>query len=266
MTLLVWRLGGHQLLHALQQRYGLCSVRTMKLLDRLTFLISPQGFRPEHATSNTTSTLPTGFAPRVMMLDELAIEGAAGYDSTTDQLAGLCWQHSQVLDLAVTSQAKISELHGAVHGEGSTTHIATEATVLAVGMLGETEYSARAVMAAPHCKHGSSADQLKLLLAALNWWWGPGGPHMQYGPILCLSSDGASIRRGPLHQLFETRPLAATSSLYGLVSTLPLLDLHVCTLGDMTVNFDEKHLGKRLRGAIISATRGIQIGPCMLVK
>ncbi len=35
---------------------------------------------------------------------------------------------------------------------------------------------------------------------------------------------------------------------------------------DMTVNFDEKHAGKRLREVIKSPTRGMQIGPIVLDK
>jgi hypothetical protein len=145
-------------------------------------------------------------------------------------------------------------------------HLAAEATVVAVGMLSDVDYNARAVLALPHCKNGTASDQYQLISSMLSWWWAKGGPHEKYGPLMCLSSDGATIRRQPLHDLFETNLLSSTSQLHGIVSQLPLLDLHVARLGDMCVNYDDKHLGKRLRTSVVSPTRGIMIMGQLLTK
>lgn len=265
MALLVLRLGGRQLLHAIDQRYGLCSTRTLKLLPRTQFAVSHQGFDSKHVASNCSAMLQRTRSFRVMMVDEIAVEAVARYDPATNQLAGLCWQHGRGVDLNINSQAHIEQLHSKVCGQEAVMHLASEATVVGISSVGETDYTCRPIFAAPHCKQGSASHQAALIRAFLNHWCSEGGPHEQYGSLLCFSSDGATIRRQPLHNIFEGS-LLQQGSLYDLLSQLPLLDLHVDSIGQLTVNFDEKHLLKRMRTAVISESRGVKIGGVWLYK
>jgi hypothetical protein len=139
LALLVLRLGGRQLLHALQQRMGISSHATIKLQDRASFLVSHKGFNPQHADSNSASMLRPQRGPRVMMMDELAVEAAARYDPSSNQLAGVCWQHGSNCNLTVDTPERIQELRDSIQGEGAGMHLAAEATVVAVGMLSDVD-------------------------------------------------------------------------------------------------------------------------------
>jgi hypothetical protein len=192
LAIIVLRLGGRQLLHALQQRLGITSHASIKLQDRPPFLVSHKGFSPQHASSNSASMFNQSqqeSRPCVLMIDELAIEPTVRYDPTTNQLAAVCWQHSSSsgVDLTVDTPDRIDGLRDMIRGEGASMHLASEASVVAVGKLSNSDYNARAVLALPHCKSGSASDQYQLLSSILSWWWQKGGPHEKYGPLMCVS-------------------------------------------------------------------------------
>jgi hypothetical protein len=183
------------------------------------------------------------------MLDDIAVVPAPRYAAKDSSLVGLCWQHARLQNLTTLDGARLEELQQLV--KGGRVHVASEATVIAVGALGTSSYSARPVAALPHCKTGSAADQLNLLRGFLGWYCGEGGPHIQ----------------SALHSLFETQPLSEIHRLHPVLSRLDLLDLR-CNpdYGCMTVDLDQKHLGKRMREAIKSPTRGIKIASITLYR
>jgi hypothetical protein len=86
-----------------------------------------------------------------------------------------------------------------------------------------------------------------------------------YGPVWALACDADPKRRPALLRLFESTCLPASSPLHCVLSELPLLDL-TCGPKDITLNFDERHVAKRLRRAITSqaAAGGIKIGSITL--
>jgi hypothetical protein len=240
-----------------QKRCGFPGLRSIKGLDKFKFQLSLQGWCTDAAISNIKNMVK-GNRPRVAMMDEIAISPSPRYCAATNQLVGLCWQHGAHCDLAVDSEAGLQVLHTAV--QEKTVHRAEEASVIALTGVGKDGYSARPIAALPHCKYSDHMKQLKLLTDFLESYWDADGPHEQYGPLLCLSSDGASVRRRALHQLFEVELLPSSSPLHHLLSPLELLDLHCSAkFRNMTVDFDQKHLGKRLREAIKSPSREIKI-------
>ena len=64
-----------------------------------------------------------------------------------------------------------------------------------------------------------------------------------------IATDGDSARRSVLHSL-RTHKLNPTSPIYNEIASLKYMDLNTCNL-DVTIDFDAKHLSKRLRSTII---------------
>jgi hypothetical protein len=64
-------------------------------------------------------------------------------------------------------------------------------------------------------------------------------------------------------ELFETDSLKSDSPIYNVLAPLQLM-CHRVGIDDITVNYDEKHCGKRLREAIKSPTRGMKVGRIIL--
>ena len=82
------------------------------------------------------------------MVDEVALEATARYESATNEAAGFCWQHVCAdLQLTINSQEDAEALKALVD-EGRV-HLASELTVMAIGGLSREDYRARAVLAAP---------------------------------------------------------------------------------------------------------------------
>ena len=98
----------------------------------------------------------------------------------------------------------------------------------------------QSILALPSCKVES--DQFRLMIAATV---------KEVAPDI-IASDGCGQRR----KGFSGRDkIIENKNLRELLGTLPLFDLHVID-GIMACFFDDKHNGKRLRGVIISDSRG----------
>jgi hypothetical protein len=91
-----------------------------------------------------------------------------------------------------------------------------------------------------------------------NWLGSRFTPAEQYGPLLCY---GAPARRRGLHQVFEQQMLPPSLPIHQMLTLLSLLDLHCSPhqFGYMTLDVDQKHLGKRMREHI-KRQAGIRIG------
>ncbi len=86
----------------------------------------------------------------------------------SDEVVGLCHQHSSQLPLKIKSEADLEYLRQCV--ASGKTHIATEFSAFAVASLGDKNYSARMIAGLPHCKLGTRLDQSKLLKAIVGHW------------------------------------------------------------------------------------------------
>ena len=53
--------------------------------------------------------------------------------------------------------------------------------------------------------------------------WKVGGLHEQYGPLWTFVSDGATVRRGPLMEIFESVGMDTDSPIYEIVGAMRLL-------------------------------------------
>lgn len=74
-------------------------------------------------------------------------------------------------------------------------------------------------------------------------------------PLMNWTTDGDNIRRLIFDNLMD-QPLPSSSKIYHILSKLPLLDLDVGK-NEETVDFDAKHLSKRMRNSMIKKSFNI---------
>ncbi|KAG2340566.1 hypothetical protein BDR05DRAFT_977284 [Suillus weaverae] len=214
---LVFRLGGHQLLFALNQSLGLPSICTLRTSSRTNIIL--------HGVS--------------LMVDEIALEEMVVHLGKYNKITGLCWKHLHIVDpvlrtydSAVTIAQKIQD---------GDVHLGKELTVIGVTCFGEDELCP--ILAAPTCKTEDARDMEGLLARAIEWWNATGAASV-VGPVWSFATDRDATQCAAGHQLFLRNALSPDSELYGILGNMPGLNTMT---GDakVTLDFDFKHIFKR---------------------
>ncbi|KIK32160.1 hypothetical protein CY34DRAFT_111077, partial [Suillus luteus UH-Slu-Lm8-n1] len=149
---LVFRLGGHQLLFALNHKLGLPSLRTLRNKSTFTSLTPTIGpIQNEQLDQNIQAIMVDTRAASVplrgvsFMIDEIALEEMAVHFSKFNKVGGLCWKHSHVVDPVLCTYESAVSIAQKIHrGE---VHLSKELTVIGVSCFGEDEIYP--VLAAP---------------------------------------------------------------------------------------------------------------------
>ncbi|KAG1784491.1 uncharacterized protein HD556DRAFT_1451724 [Suillus plorans] len=250
---LVFRLGGRQLLFALNQCLGLPSIRTLRtksVFTKLTPTIGP--IRNEQLDENIdsivlrTRTDITTLRGVSLMVDEIALEEMAIHFSKYNKIAGLCWKHSHLVDPVLHTYESAITITQKIHdGE---VHLGKELTVIGATCFGEDELYP--ILAAPTCKTEDAADMEGVLVRAIERWVATGAA-ASVGPVWSFATDGDATRRAAGHKLFLKKPLSSESHLYSILSNMPGLNTMT---GDAEVmlDFDFKHIFKRFCTLICS--------------
>ncbi|KIK32417.1 hypothetical protein CY34DRAFT_55944, partial [Suillus luteus UH-Slu-Lm8-n1] len=243
---LVLRLGGSQLLFALNHSLGLPSIRTLRTrstFTKLTPTIGPirneqldENIRSVVLKSRTNITTPCGVS---LMIDKIALEEMAVHFSKYNKVAGLCWKHSHLVDPVLRTYESAVTIAQKIHdGE---VHLGKELTVIGVACFGEDELYP--ILAAPTCKTEDAGDMEGVLARAIERWNATGAAIV--GPLWSFATDGDATRRAAGHRLFLKTPLSTDSQLYGVLSNMPGLNT-LTGDGEVTLDFDFKHIFKRI--------------------
>ncbi|KAG2344265.1 hypothetical protein BDR05DRAFT_975625 [Suillus weaverae] len=220
---LVYRLGGRQLLFALNKTLGLPSLHTLQtrsVFTSITPTIGPivnQNFddniRSIVLNTRIGVTSPHGVS---LMVDEMAIEEMAIHYPRYNKIGGLCWKHSSLIDPVLHTYDSAVRIVQKIHdGE---VHLGKEVMVIGAVCFGEEELYP--ILVAPTCKTKDSKDTEIMLARAIQRW----------------SATGADQIIGP-------NPLSMHSPLYGILSNMPGLNTFT---GDdeITLDFNFKHIFK----------------------
>ncbi|KAG1718200.1 hypothetical protein EDD22DRAFT_855598 [Suillus occidentalis] len=269
---LVFRLGGRQLLFALNQSLGLPSIRTLHTRCTFTTLTPTIGpIRNEQLDENicsvvlssrTNITILRGVS---LMVDEIALEEMVVHLGRYNKIAGLCWKHSHVVDHVLhTYESAITIAQKIQDGD---VHLGKELTVIGVACFGEDELYP--ILAAPTCKTEDARDMEGLLAHAIERWNATGAASV-IGPVWSFATDGDATRRAAGHRLFLKNPLSPDSELYGILGNMPGLNTMTGD-AEVTLNFDFKHIFKRFCTLICSPSgivlnNGHIINSMMLVR
>ncbi|KIJ12467.1 hypothetical protein PAXINDRAFT_14668 [Paxillus involutus ATCC 200175] len=248
LALLIYRLGGANLLYALNQRLHIPSLRTLR--KKMSFIkIAPTIGRISIDTVqkniHNIIIVPFEHAARTtrrgvsLLIDETAAEEAAVYMPQSNSVGGLCWTHSHRVDPVLRTYDSALRITNALKAE--TVHLGKEVTVAGAHIVGEDGFYP--LLAAPTCKSEDAGD-MEFIFNTLIDAWKATGADQRVGPLWFVATDGDATRRKGGHKTFLHTPLPITSPLYGTLSNLPGLNLR--TGNDLvTLDFDFKHVFKR---------------------
>jgi hypothetical protein len=189
---LVFRVGGCQLLFALNQGLkipSLHTLRTRSIFTSLTPTISP--IRNEQFNQNIqnivvnthTDLLPlhgVGF-----MIDEIALEEMVVHFSKFNKVGSLCWKHSHVIDPVLRTYDSAVSIAQKIH-DGHI-HLGKELTVIGISCFGKDQIYP--ILAAPTCKTEDASD-MECILAQTVEHWNLSNAVTSVGPAWSFATDG----------------------------------------------------------------------------
>ncbi|KAJ3841427.1 hypothetical protein F5878DRAFT_669579 [Lentinula raphanica] len=267
LALLMYELGGKQVLHALH--------KAPTAFPSLTFL-------NHHRRSKTRLKLSVGEVtmqdilmniemiwkavkptarPTCMALsqDEVASDPRFCWIPETDEIGGVCEHASKELrSLKMgTDLTAIEELREAV--KDGRVHIAREVSVLAFARQSDTNYGAKPAVILPTCKQGDFIAAARLLWMTLEAWRiSPYGQAL-HGPCPRISSDGDPKRRPAMHLICMARNLCSDDPLFEFLEPIPGMNLR-CGPNMEFMDFDVKHDFKRVCKTLCSAEGMLVMG------
>ncbi|KAG1862518.1 hypothetical protein DFJ58DRAFT_656796, partial [Suillus subalutaceus] len=225
IAMLVYKLGGHQLLFALNQKLAIPSLRTLRTRSTFTVLtptISP--IHNEHFDQNihaivlSNCTSSASLCSVSLMIDEIALEEMAVHFSKYNKVGGLCWKHSHLVDPVLQTYKSAMNIAQKIHdGE---VHLGKELTVIGASCFGRDEIFP--ILVAPTCKTENTYDTEQNLSRAIARWNATGAA-AQIGPVWSLATDSDATRCAAGHKLFVKTLLHQDSPLFGtLINMLGL--------------------------------------------
>ncbi|KIK97226.1 hypothetical protein PAXRUDRAFT_766452 [Paxillus rubicundulus Ve08.2h10] len=243
LALLIYRLGGANLLYALNQRLHIPSLQTLR--KKMLFIkIAPT---IGHISIDTVQK----------NIHDVIIE-AAVYMPQPNSVGGLCWTHSHRVEPVLHTYNSALHITNALKAE--TVHLSKEVTIAGAHIVGKDGFYP--LLAAPTCKSEDASDMEFIFNTLINAWKATGADQ-RVGPLWFIATDGDATRRKGGHKTFLHTTLPITSPLYGMLSNLPGLNLH--TGNDLvTLDFDFKHVFKRFCTLIHShAVMYLNNGQCI---
>ncbi|KAK7006881.1 hypothetical protein R3P38DRAFT_3213632 [Favolaschia claudopus] len=243
-------LAGRKGVYALSKALGLPSMSTIRASKPLRLLPSVSAPKPAEIGTN----ISTFFGPEspnskfssaghVLMIDGLHLSQRACWHRGSNQILGLCREHSEPFDLSMNNMPSVLKVVDAVHGDTPKCHYGREATVLAVAAFRDHNYHGIPIAQTQTCKSEKGPGFAALLRTAIDQWEKHGEP--QNGPLFIVSTDGDSVFREGAFQVLMCRTVDESSPLYLKLSGCMGLNLQ-CGKKNVVLGPDTKHVAKRI--------------------
>ncbi|KAG2131051.1 hypothetical protein DEU56DRAFT_757676 [Suillus clintonianus] len=247
LALLILRLGGHNLLYALSQRLSLPSLRTLgrhtsfvkiaPIIGQITMGVIQHNIAAVVLAPRAQAGLNT-LRGMSFLIDETALEEAAGYLPQSNSIGGLCWTHSHLVDTTLNNYQSALGVADAL--KSGKVHLSKELTVASAHVFGED--GIYPILAAPTCKSENFTDMEFVFESVIDLWYASGADRA-VGPAWSFATDGDATRRKAGHRTFLCNNINFTSPLFGTLINLPGLNL-LTGKHEMTLDFDDKHVFK----------------------
>ncbi|KAG2049242.1 hypothetical protein BDR06DRAFT_984500 [Suillus hirtellus] len=241
---LVYRLGGCQLLFALNQKLAIPSLRTLHTQAVFTIITPTIGtIRNEHFDNNIHAVVLSSCTESVLcgvslMIDEIALKEMAVHFSKYNKVSGLCWKHSHLVNPVLRTYESAVNIAQKIH-DGHV-HLGKELTVMGASCFGRDEIFP--ILAAPTCKSENTNDMEQILTKAIDRW-NTTGAAAQVGPVWSVATDSDATRCAAGHRLFVKSPLSESLDLYGTLINMLGLNLFTGN-NEVMLDFDFKHIFK----------------------
>ena len=219
LTLLISRIGGANLLYAINQCMSISSLRSLR--NHLSFVTIAPTIGPivlDTITANILNVIiafqahpgPNALRGVSILSDEIALEEAAVYFPSENGVGGLCWKHGHNVDPILNTYE--SAIHVASKLESGHVHIGKEMMVIVAHLFGEDE--TYPIIAAPTCKEENYSDWEKLMEKLIDAWQSSGAEQM-VGPLWSFAMDGDATRHKAGHRALVRHKLDESSPLFG---------------------------------------------------
>ena len=261
LALLIYCIGGANLLYALNQQMSIPSLHSLR--NRLSFVtITPTigPIIPDSIASNICNVI---IEPRAqaglhtlqgvsLLTDEITLEEAVVYFPSENGVGGLCWKHAHNIDPILNTYEAAIQISSKL--ESGQVHLGKEMTVIVAHCFGEDE--TYPILAAATCKAKDYTNWEKLIEKVIETWIA-NGADTTVGPLWSFATDGDATRRKAGHHTLVREKLNESSPLFGILSDIPGLNLYTGAL-DITLDFDYKHIFKHKSARYFSNLRLIQ--------
>ncbi|KAJ7736281.1 hypothetical protein B0H16DRAFT_1326584 [Mycena metata] len=197
---------------------------------------------PPPPTAETCDIAPISKVGHCLMLDGIHLCQRCRWHRPTNQIIGLCREHSGHLDLSMNTMDSVLTAVDAVHGESPTCHYGREATVVAVGAFRPENYHALPIMQAQTCKSEKGKGFGDILESVLEQWKIHGAPH--HGDVWVVSFDGDSVFREGGFKVLMCNEVDPESPLGKKLAGMPGLNKR-CGKNNEVMGPDPKHFSKR---------------------
>ncbi|KIK80924.1 hypothetical protein PAXRUDRAFT_36050 [Paxillus rubicundulus Ve08.2h10] len=212
LALLVYCVGGANLLHALNQ--CMCIPSLCSIHNNISF--------PHISAGCTTLRGVT------LLTDEIALEQATVYFPLSNSVGGLCWKHAHLADPVFNTHGSATQIASKLSlGE---VHLAKEMTFVIAHCCGEDE--TYPLLTVPSCKEEDHADWEKLLEKVIDTWYS-NDTHKNIGPLWSFAG----------HKILMQHQLDESSQLYAILSNLPGINQYT-RKHEVTLDFNYKHVFK----------------------
>ncbi|KAK7013773.1 hypothetical protein R3P38DRAFT_2545697 [Favolaschia claudopus] len=180
------------------------------------------------------------------MMDEIHLEQRPRWDDRTNNILGACRECSHRVSLQLNTADDLEVFFNAL--DSGDIHLASEATVVAFGVLSKDPrvYSPRPCCVSGTDKTEKGPQHAKFIQQILD---GANAKRVRDNityRTVSIASDGEAKRGAALVELTMIRELSPNSSIYPLLSVLPLMNLRVGE-DDITADKDYRHSFKALR-------------------
>ncbi|KAJ7022046.1 hypothetical protein C8F04DRAFT_972033 [Mycena alexandri] len=243
------RFAGRKGVYALSKALGLPSASTIWASKPLRLLPSVAVPMAEEIATNihtffgaTSYTSAQPVCGHALMVDGVHLSQRACWYRPSNQIIGLCREHTQAFDLTMKDMESVLKIVEAVHGDSPTCHYGREATVIAIGPYRNDNYHGVPIGQTQTCKSEKGEGFAALLRLTLAQWKIHGAS--ENGPIFTVNTDGDSVFRDALFKVLIVRTLAPSSFLHVKLAGCRGLNLE-CGQDDVVSGPDAKHVVKR---------------------
>ncbi|KIK76637.1 hypothetical protein PAXRUDRAFT_28940 [Paxillus rubicundulus Ve08.2h10] len=217
LALLIYRVGGANLLTTLNQRLCIPAVHTVQN-NTLSIKITPtiSSITSETTAQNIHSVIiephaqsgQTALRGVSLLMDETALEEAATYHPAQNGVRGLCWKHAGVIYPYLDTYDSAEQLAQNIQERSSW----------------EGDDQTYPVLAAPSCKEEDHTDWEALMYNIIELWY-DNDTHKKVGPLWSFATDGNATHHKAGHKIFLQAKLIPSSPIYGILSGLAGLNL-----------------------------------------
>ncbi|KAJ7605499.1 hypothetical protein DFH06DRAFT_1384981 [Mycena polygramma] len=191
------RMAGRKAVYAMSKFLGLPSATTVAESNPPRLIPSVGTPKAAEIAANISTFFPASIdQPKVghcLMIDGLHLCQRCRWYRPTNQILGLCREHSGELDLSMSTMDSVLAVLEAVHGDSPTCHYGREATVAAVAPFRSENYHGLPIVQTQTCKSEKGVGFTALLNSILVQWELHGGPNN--GDLWVVGIDGDPVFR-----------------------------------------------------------------------